>query len=151
MTAHIQVIATPSDKIKKMEYEFYGSPFIDFVNGRQISIPGVLKIGDRTALVIRVTYIDDSVLEGQYAFEVVNEVSNWAVSEIAAAEQNHLIPDEIKNRKFTKDITREEFAMIAIRFYEEFTGDVVRASRENPFTDTENKEVLKAYKVGITL
>ncbi|HWQ29985.1 MAG TPA: S-layer homology domain-containing protein [Negativicutes bacterium] len=50
----------------------------------------------------------------------------------------------------TKPITREEFAELAVKLYEKVTGKAAVANSTNPFTDTKNPEILKAYQLGIT-
>jgi len=49
----------------------------------------------------------------------------------------------------TKPITREEFCELAVLLYEKCTDTIVTAT-DNPFTDTTNPQILKAYKLGIT-
>ena len=73
--------------------------------------------------------------------------SSWAESElIEAYNYNLTYPEVMKN--FKKSITREEFSTIVVKLYENITG--VKASVDSdPFTDTSNPEVLKAYNLGI--
>ena len=49
----------------------------------------------------------------------------------------------------SEPITREEFAELAVLLYEKTTGKAAQPESPNPFTDTSNPEVLKAYKLGI--
>jgi len=78
------------------------------------------------------------------------QASQWAQNELAEAEKLDLIPDELKNADLTKSITREEFAAVSVRAYEALTGEKATQAATNPFTDTKNIEVLKAYNLGIT-
>ena len=58
---------------------------------------------------------------------------------------------EIFNKQdLTQNITRKEFAHVAVKLYEKLTGNKATAIAKNPFTDTTDVEVLKAYNVGIT-
>lgn len=75
--------------------------------------------------------------------------SEWAKTELDEADQKGLIPDSLKGLDMTKPITREEFAELAVRLYEKTTGEAIVPS-VNPFTDTTNAEILKAYEVRIT-
>lgn len=75
--------------------------------------------------------------------------SKWATPELQKANDAGLIPDIIKGADMTKAITREEFATLAVRLYEKVTGTAATAATSNPFADTQNPEVLKAYKLGI--
>jgi hypothetical protein len=74
--------------------------------------------------------------------------SQWAVPELDKAVEYGLITDRIRNQ-MNAPITREEFAEIAVKLYEEGTGDVVEASSTGVFTDTSNPEIIKAYDLGI--
>lgn len=74
--------------------------------------------------------------------------SDWAVAELDKAAKYGLITPAIKD-KMNEPITREEFAELAVLLYEKTTGKKAQPEVPNPFTDTSNPEVLKAYKLGI--
>ena len=76
--------------------------------------------------------------------------SAWASAELQKADQYDLIPDILNGADMTKPITREEFAALALKLYENVTDKAAPAASSNPFTDTTNPEVLKAYQLGIT-
>jgi hypothetical protein len=76
--------------------------------------------------------------------------SAWASGEIEKAEALGLIPDSLKKADLTKPITREEFAELAVKLYEKTTGKAAAAASPNPFKDTTNPQILKAFKLGIT-
>ncbi len=78
-----------------------------------------------------------------------SDASAWAKSELDEADQKGLIPDSLRGADMTKPITREEFAELAVKLYEKTTGTSVTAGN-NPFTDTTNPEIIKAYQLGIT-
>ncbi len=82
--------------------------------------------------------------------ESYSNASNWAKPELEKATDYGLIPDSLKGADMTKPITREEFAEVAIKLYEKTTGFTPYVNVPNPFTDTENPEILKAYQIGIT-
>lgn len=73
--------------------------------------------------------------------------SSWAVPEITQAEQYGLTYDAILNN-FKNPITREEFCIIVVKLYEKISGKTAN-SGQNPFKDTSNQEVVKAYLLGI--
>lgn len=74
--------------------------------------------------------------------------SSWAVAEIDLAVQAGLtIPDILSN--FQNSITREEFCEVAVKLYEALSGKTAQPINPNPFTDTSNSEILKAYNLGI--
>jgi len=76
--------------------------------------------------------------------------SAWASAELQKADGYDLIPDILNGADMTKPITREEFAALALKLYEKVTGKAAAEASSNPFTDTSNPEVLKAYQLGIT-
>ena len=76
--------------------------------------------------------------------------SEWAVSELEKAEEMGLIPEILDGADLTADITRAEFAAVAVKVYEALSGTAALPNTVNPFTDTSDIEVLKAYNLGIT-
>lgn len=79
-----------------------------------------------------------------------SEASAWADEELKKADQYGLIPDILRGADMTKPITREEFCELALRLYETVKGETPQPVSPNPFTDTTNEQVLKAYALGIT-
>ncbi|SCY44417.1 S-layer homology domain-containing protein [Alkaliphilus peptidifermentans] len=77
-------------------------------------------------------------------------VSPWAEAEISKADSYGLIPASLKEVDLRKSITREEFAELAVLLYEKATNKKASPASTNPFTDTKNPEILKAYNLGIT-
>ncbi|MDD2447159.1 MAG: S-layer homology domain-containing protein [Tissierellia bacterium] len=82
--------------------------------------------------------------------ESYSNASNWAKPELEKAAGYGLIPESLKGADMTRPITREEFAEVAIKLYEKTTESVPTVNVTNPFTDTKNQEIVKAYQVGIT-
>ncbi len=76
--------------------------------------------------------------------------SNWAKTELQKASDLKLIPDILKGADMTKPITREEFCELSVLLYEKTTGEPAEAVSPNPFNDTKNVQILKAFKIGIT-
>ena len=79
-----------------------------------------------------------------------SSASKWALEELSETNDRGLIPQVFDKEDLTKNITRKEFAHVAVRLYEKISGKKAEAEKENPFKDTKDAEVLKAYKVGIT-
>ncbi|WP_409340739.1 leucine-rich repeat domain-containing protein [Paenibacillus sp. MBLB4367] len=74
--------------------------------------------------------------------------SEWAKPDLAAASEIGLtLP--VQDRLFTDYITRELLSEVAVKLYEALTGEAVRNTDGNPFQDTANPEVVKAYRLGI--
>lgn len=76
--------------------------------------------------------------------------SQWATEELNKADKAGLIPDSLKGVDLTRPITREEFAELAVKLYEKSTGKSATPASPNPFLDTSNPEILKAYQLGVT-
>ena len=74
--------------------------------------------------------------------------SEWAKPEISEAVSYGLTTEDILNN-FQKAITREEFCEIVVKLYEASSGKIALPIEPNPFTDTNNPEILKAYRLGI--
>jgi len=80
-----------------------------------------------------------------------SKASGWAEEELNKANELGVIPELFNKQDLTQNITRKEFAHVAVKLYEKLTGNKATAIAKNPFTDTADTEVLKAYNIGITL
>ena len=76
------------------------------------------------------------------------EASDWAQEELARADELGLIPECLDGADLTADITRAEFAAVAVKVYEALSGTAAIPIVNNPFTDCNDVEVLKAYNIG---
>jgi len=74
--------------------------------------------------------------------------SDWAVPELDKAVSHGLITDKVKSN-MKANITREEFAELAVRLYETYTGEKAETGGKS-FSDTNNPEILKAANLKIT-
>ena len=74
--------------------------------------------------------------------------SEWANEELEKADAMGLIPDCLDGADLTQDITRAEFAAVAVKVYEALSGTPAIPIVNNPFTDCNDVEVLKAYNIG---
>lgn len=92
--------------------------------------------------------VSNTVTIGSGSF--YSDASTWAEPELKKADELGLIPGILKGADMTKPITREEFCELAVLLYEKTTGKSAEAVSPNPFTDTKNAQILKAYKIGIT-
>jgi hypothetical protein len=73
--------------------------------------------------------------------------SSWAESELIEAYENELTYPGVMY-DYGRAITREEFCVLAVKLYEKLTGMGVIPG-EDPFVDTDNPDILIAYKLGI--
>ena len=79
-----------------------------------------------------------------------SNASEWAMEELIKADEKGIIPETLAQKDFTNVITRKDFAAVAVKLYEAISGNVVEKVEENPFVDTNDEYVLKAYSLGIT-
>ncbi len=77
----------------------------------------------------------------------VYEPSSWAAEGVASAREHQLLTEAVQNN-YQSLISREEFCEVMIKLYEAL-GDKVAITTQNPFKDTQNSAVLKAYQLGI--
>lgn len=79
------------------------------------------------------------------------EPSTWAKNSIDALKEQRMLTESLaEDDKFQQDITREEFADLAVRLYAKAKGMAVEDIQgEAPFTDTDNPMVARAYSLGI--
>ena len=75
--------------------------------------------------------------------------SDWAKPELEKAVENGVYPTALENKDLTLNITRAEQAALTVKIYEAVTGNQA-PSGDNPFTDTNDTEIIKAFKLGIT-
>lgn len=75
-------------------------------------------------------------------------LSGWAASEVNQAADESLVTDKVMV-DFPAEITREEFCELAVLLYEKMTGNKATPVAVNPFSDTNNPEILKAYNLKI--
>ncbi len=76
--------------------------------------------------------------------------SGWAIPELEKAIGYGLVPDSLAGKDLTKPITREEFCETALLLYEKSMGESPAPASPNPFTDTTNPQILKAFALKIT-
>ncbi len=78
------------------------------------------------------------------------ETSDYAIPFMEQAVELGIITDRLKGQSMIVPTTREEFAEMAVRFYEKVTGNKAPIPEGVTFKDCNNPEVLKAYGLKIT-
>ncbi len=127
-------------KVKAGTYIYDYDPVIEsykYIPGNVIESP--------VSNVVKVTF-GDSEPGPEYTYNC----SSWAVEELAEAVSKDIIPDCLKDADLTQKISRSEFAAVTVKVFESLTGTTAEPAAKNPFTDTSDPEVLKAYNVGVT-
>jgi len=78
------------------------------------------------------------------------EPSEWANDEIEAAIELNAVTETLLS-DYQGNLTRDAFIELLVKTYESVTDEVVDvATVKNPFTDTDQLHVIKAYAVGIS-
>ncbi|MCI9156218.1 MAG: S-layer homology domain-containing protein [Lawsonibacter sp.] len=77
------------------------------------------------------------------------QVSNWAKDRVAVAVEKGLAPEGL-GKDYRVNITRAQFAAVAVKLYEAMApnGEKIAPAAENPFTDTDDPDVLRAAAMG---
>ena len=80
-----------------------------------------------------------------------DKASPYMISDLREAQSLGLIPDNIIGADFTKPISRAEFAHLIVLMCEAYTGVTTEPQMlaGNPFTDTDDQAVFKAYGFSI--
>ncbi len=76
--------------------------------------------------------------------------SDWALLWLSKAADLNLIPETLWAADMTKPITRAEFTTVSVLVYEALSGQAAAPASSNPFTDTNDTSVLKAFALGLT-
>lgn len=95
-------------------------------------------------LILLLIFAVSSLTAGAY-----NGVSEWAESEIELSQSNGVIPESLGEKNFSTAISREEFAELCVVLYERLTDSRAIMPEINPFLDTDNVAVTKAYELGV--
>ncbi len=121
-----------------------------------VDLAGKVPEGDRFRYV-RLTDLKERIhsdcpgadLDAVSGINVKAITSGWASPEVDRAEELGLVPDIMRHKNMTESITREEFAAVSVKVYESLTGLQAIPVVNNPFKDTKNVEVMKAYNLGV--
>jgi len=93
--------------------------------------------------------LDYDTMKYGYIKNPIAQASDWAIDEVTEARDKNLIPESILGNDFKENMTREEFASVCVKLYEKMQGKEIAPLLPNPFSDTENEDVIKAYSQGI--
>lgn len=100
--------------------------------------------GDTAAPTETITIAPDSRATVNYG-----EHNAWFDAELAEANTLGLIPSRFEGADLRVPMSRAEFAAVALLVYQRMSGRAVDAPNNNPFTDTTDSDVLRAYTAGI--
>ena len=92
--------------------------------------------------------VDNFVPNFYFTLTVDARVADWAREQVDLAAAKGLMPDCLGD-DFTVNITRAEFAAVAVELYEAMSGEAAPTPGENPFSDTNDPVVIQANALGI--
>ena len=124
-----------------VEYAINGSPIVGVSTAFR---DGSVYIGRRFVS----GNIDNAVPRVYFTLTVDAEVSGWAREQVDSAAVKGLMPDGLGD-DFTVNITRAEFAALAVKLYEAMSGETAPAPGESPFSDTNEAVIIQANALGI--
>ena len=93
---------------------------------------------------------DDKQSDISHKEPIWEKADDWAEEEMEKADEIGLIPETFAKKDFTKKIDRTDFVAVAVKLYEAISGKKAETLPSNPFADTDNEYVSKAYALGIT-
>ncbi len=126
-------------------------------NGVEYASSGTSIFGVATAFRDGSVYINRYLVGGNkdnfvrcvyFTLTVDAEVSDWAREQVDSAAVKGLMPDCLGD-DFTVNITRAEFAAVAVELYEAMSGEEAPAPGESPFSDTSDPVIIQANALGI--
>lgn len=107
------------------------------------------KILKRTGAALCALGLTLTALSSAYAN---GEPSFWAENEVNSAIEKGYVPEDLQDL-YTTDITRLQFARLAVSFLADIKGTTVEkmtaSTADAPFSDTNDKSVAEAYALGI--
>lgn len=140
-----------AEKSYRVTVELYAKDGYTFAKDLKGTINGIKETKYVTMSNKNRIYVDVVMPEIEESEEYTwSKASEWAEPELKEASKQNLIPEIFDEANLTKNITRKEFAYTVVKMYEKITGQKAVPIAKNPFTDTKDKEVLKAYNIGIT-
>ena len=140
-----------AEKSYRVTVELYAKDGYTFAKDLKGTINGIKETKYVTMSNKNRIYVDIVMPEIEESEEYTwSKASEWAEPELKEASKQNLIPEIFDEANLTKNITRKEFAHTVVKMYEKITGQKAVPIAKNPFTDTKDKEVLKAYNIGIT-
>lgn len=76
-------------------------------------------------------------------------LSDWALPEYEKAANAGIITYNVVSKNLKEAITREEFCELSVALFNKLSNKTPVLNSENPFTDTNNPAVIKAYQYGL--
>lgn len=127
----------------KLHYDYFNEPNTDIWEGRHVWERDYSDYIYSVADEINQTYLNEALPKKN----PYGKTSDWAKDIIKNATEANMIPQMLVGCDFTQGISRLEFAQIVMDIYTSQGGQAFNGS--NPFTDTQDEQVINAYNLGI--
>ncbi len=109
----------------------------------------ILKKSFRIGRRITALAIFFAMLSGLGASAIYSDApSEWALDEVNAAKSKGLVIAEA-DQNYRSNISRRLFCAMVVNMVEKLSGETIEVTISNPFGDTDEAEVVKAYQLGI--
>lgn len=138
ITGNGDVIKILDESFYNVGYKIFDTNFVEWNGGEDFE--GIDSNGN-------LVLIEGENIRKFYANHKYLNRSEWADTEIALADNIGYI-DSVKLFDMQSNIKREDFCNMIVDFCEKYMGREL-STTSNPFTDTENEKVIKAYANGI--
>lgn len=135
---------------------FNGKYGLYSIYGKEIIQPifDNLSFNDETKNTINAVYQNkpytlEKIEKGYKNITTLKNIDVWARDSVLNCINLGIVSDSLQ-LKFKENITRQEFCELIVKLYEIKTGiKIDLKNQKNPFFDTDNDYILKAYKLGI--
>lgn len=148
------------DHVVLTSYDYYlgkERPEAFVVDGINANLPQQSE-EEKNAIIQREEKLQEESLKKQEEAELIEKdesLSEWALDELQSALRTGLVPVRLKGR-YNSQISREEFCELMVQLLVQDSGQDIDAylntrglTRTDPFTDTDNANVLAAYALGV--
>lgn len=96
---------------------------------------------------LAVSTVEEPAPDTSTSADVTAKISDWAKESVDSAAASGLIADGLGD-DFTCNITRAQFAAVAVKLYEAMSGQTAPAAGDGIFTDTDDPAVIQAAALG---
>ena len=123
-------------------------------NGGTVNPKGTISRQEAAVLLLRVyNYINEWALEQELQKKPGNYIGinnqSWSYPEVYKMDEENMFPQRLREKDLTNAITRAEMCSIALLAYNNFKGKPYQPKGTNPFTDTDDTDVVSCYELGI--
>lgn len=94
-------------------------------------------------------FLFGAIIISNVPVNALSNISDWAKQSVNEAEEMGIIPQSLEDAQAQKAISRAEFCEIVVKLYEKLISKTAPTDVISPFTDTDNKYIAAASKLGL--